>query len=100
MILIYITCKDKAEAKKISMHLLEKKLIACTNFYPIESMYAWKGKIKKDKEYVVIAKTAEENYNKVKEEVKKIHSYEIPCILKIKAEANSAYHKWIEENTN
>ena len=38
MILIYITCKDKEEAKKISKHLLEKKLIACTNMTPIETI--------------------------------------------------------------
>ncbi|MBU0629022.1 MAG: divalent-cation tolerance protein CutA [Nanoarchaeota archaeon] len=100
MILIYITAKDKAEAKKISKHLLEKKLVACINIFPIESMYWWKGKIEEGNEVVIIAKTKEENYNKVKEEVKKIHSYSVPCILKIKADANEEYQKWIEKETS
>lgn len=100
MILIYITCKDNKEAKKISKHLLEKRLVACTNIHPIESMYWWKGKIQDDKEVVVLAKTGEKNYEKVKEEVKKLHSYEIPCILRIRAEANKEYNKWIERETS
>ncbi len=100
MILIYITCKDNKEAKKISKHLLEKRLIACTNIHPITSMYWWKGKIQEDNEVVLLAKTGEKNYEKVKEEVEKIHSYGTPCILRIKAEANEEYNKWIEEETS
>ncbi len=100
MILIYITCKDNQEAKKISKHLLEKRLVACTNIHPIESMYWWENKLQEDNEVVIIAKTKEENYEKVKEAIKKIHSYEIPCILKIRAEANEEYNKWINEETS
>jgi len=96
MILIYITCKDNEEAKKLSKALLEKRLVACTNIHPIESMYWWKDKIQEDNEVVIIAKTKEQNYEKVKEEVKKLHSYEIPCILKISAECNEEYNDWIE----
>ncbi len=100
MILVYITCKDNEEAKKISRHLLEKKLIACTNIHPIESMYWWKGKIQEDNEVVIIAKTKDSCYDKVKAEVKKVHSYDVPCILKIMAEANKEYNKWINEESS
>ena len=100
MILLYITCKDKKQAKDISKHLLEKRLVACTNIHPIESIYWWKGKIQEDNEVVIIAKTKEENYEKVKQAVKTLHSYDIPCILKIKAEANGEYNKWVEESTH
>ncbi|MCH8003033.1 MAG: divalent-cation tolerance protein CutA [Nanoarchaeota archaeon] len=97
MTLIYITCKDEKEAVKISKHLLEKRLIACSNMYPIRSMYRWQGKIQDEKEFVLMAKTKEKNYGKIKEEVKKIHSYDVPCILKIDAEANESYNKWVNE---
>ncbi len=100
MILIYITCKDKKEAKSISKNLLEKRLVACTNIHPIESMYWWKGKIQGDNEVVIITKTKEENYEKVKQAVKKLHSYDVPCILKIKAEANEEYNKWVDKETS
>lgn len=97
MTLIYITCKNEEEAVKISKHLLEKKLIACSNMHPIRSMYWWEGKIQDEKEIVIIAKTLEKNYGKIKEEVAKIHSYDVPCILKIDAEANESYDKWVNE---
>jgi len=46
---------------------------------------------------VIIAKTLEKNYNKIKEEVLRLHSYSVPCILKITAEANESYDKWVKE---
>ena len=97
MTLIYITCKDEEEAVKISKHLLEKKLVACSNMHPIRSMYWWEGKIQDDNEVVIIAKTIGKNYNKIKGEVSKIHSYDTPCILKIDVEANEAFQEWIDK---
>ena len=97
MTIIYITCKDEEEAVKISKHLINKRLIACSNMYPIRSMYRWQGKLQDEKEFVLMAKTIEKNYRKIKEEVKKIHSYDVPCILKIEAEANESYDKWVNE---
>ena len=97
MTLIYITCKDHMEAEKISRHLLEKRLIACANLHSIRSLYWWQGKIQDSNEVVIMAKTLEKNYKKIKEEVKKMHSYDVPCILKIDAEANESYDKWVKE---
>ena len=45
MIVCYVTCKNKTEAKKISKHLLNKKLVACSNMFPVSSMYWWNKKI-------------------------------------------------------
>jgi|TARA_Y100000031_G_C8127185_1_gene341116 periplasmic divalent cation tolerance protein len=100
MTILYITCKDEEEAVKISKHLLEKRLIACSNIHPIRSLYWWEGKIQDTKESVIIAKTIEKNYNKIKEEVTKLHSYDIPCILKIDAEANESYDEWVKKEVD
>lgn len=94
MTLVYITCKDSKEAEDISIHLLKKRLIACANIFPIKSMYWWQGKIANDSENVIIAKTNNKNFKKIGIEVKKMHSYEIPCILKINATANKEYEAW------
>ena len=95
MTLVYITCKDKKEAEKISLHLLRKRLIACANIFPIKSMYWWKGKIENQAEVVITAKTLEKNYSKIKKEVSKLHSYSVPCILKIDTESNEKYDEWV-----
>jgi len=99
MTLIYITCKDKKEARKISRHLLEKRLVACSNMFPIESLYWWKGKIVDGKEHAILAKTLKKNVKKIREEVKNIHSYEIPCVIDIDAEANKDFLDWVRKES-
>lgn len=94
MIILYVTCKSNKEAKKISKLLLKKKLIACANIFPIESMYNWKGKLVEDKEVVLILKAFDKNYKKVEQEIKKLHSYEIPFIGKINVKVNKEYENW------
>ena len=59
MIFIYITAGNVQDAKKISEHLLKKKLVACVNIFPIESMYWWNDEIQENQEFVKI-------YNKYK----------------------------------
>ncbi len=97
MTLVYITCRNEKEAVKISKYLLEKRLIACSNIHPIRSLYWWKGKIQDEKEYAIIAKTIDKNYKKIKKEISRIHSYDVPCILKINAEANESYERWVKK---
>lgn len=70
MILVYITCKNNKEANKIAKQLLQKKLIACANIFPITSLYKWEGKIANDKETVLLLKAVEKNFEKIKKEVK------------------------------
>ena len=97
MTLVYITCKDEQEAVKISRRLLAKKLIACSNIHPIRSLYKWEGKLQDEKEYAIMAKTKGKHFEKIKNEARKIHSYKVPCILKINAEANEEYEKWVNK---
>jgi len=98
-IIIYITNPNLKTAKKVAAHLLKKKLIACANIFPIQSTYSWKGKVKNAKEYVAIVKTRHGYWELIKTEVQKIHPYDIPCIMKLEAEANHDYEKWIHSET-
>ena len=96
--LLYITHPSEAEAKRVSQHLLEQQLIACANIFPITSAYWWQGAIQNEQEWVSIVKTTLENYERVKNEVEKVHTYKVPCILKIEVEANRVYEQWIRES--
>ena len=95
MILFYITCKNKKEAEFISEILLKKKLVACTNYFKINSMYHWKKRLVRDNEFVLIAKTTEKNTINIEKEVLKIHSYNVPCIIRLNTDANKAYLNWL-----
>jgi periplasmic divalent cation tolerance protein len=100
MKLLYITTKDKEEAKKIAKELVKKKLIACANIHEIDSIYEWKGNIEDGKEVVLLAKTTDDLVYEAMEKVKKMHSYECPCILILPVEtANKEYVEWVTSVT-
>ena len=94
-IIVYITHGTELTAKKIANYLLDKKLVACANIFPISSAYWWKEKIQSEKEWVSIVKTVPELWERLQEEVEAVHPYDVPCIMKIEAEANKAYVNWI-----
>lgn len=96
MILLYVTCKDKTEAKKIVRMLLKKRLIACANLFPINSMYEWKGKIVDGREVVLVGKTTNGKADAAEKAIMRIHSYECPCIMRIPVKANKEFEGWIE----
>ena len=97
MILIYIPCANKEEAEKIGRVAVERHLAACANSFPITSCYGWKNSIKNEKEVVVLLKTSESKADELEQEIKKLHSYDIPCILRIKADVNEEYKEWMDE---
>jgi periplasmic divalent cation tolerance protein len=98
MIFIYSTFPNKKEAKKIGERLVQKKLAACVNIFPIESIYSWKGKIVKDKEFGAIIKTKKGNFKKVEKFILENHSYDTPCILEIPiGRATKRYLNWLNQ---
>lgn len=97
MILFYITNPSRAVARKVAQHLLRKRLIACANVLPVvDSAYWWKGKIEQTKEWALIAKTTATKAKAVEAEIRKIHPYTVPCIIKFGASANTDYERWLK----
>jgi periplasmic divalent cation tolerance protein len=98
MIMVYITCKDGEEARKIATHLLDNKLIACANIFPSNSLYRWENKLEDTKEMVIIAKSIKEKFKDIEKEVKNMHSYKNPCIVMIEiSESNKDYLDWVKD---
>jgi periplasmic divalent cation tolerance protein len=97
----YITTKEEKEAERIAKALLSKNLIACANIIPtIKSFFWWKKKIDEANETILIIKTRSSLKRKIIEEVKKLHSYEVPCIIFFPiVSGNQEFLEWIEKNT-
>ena len=99
IVTLYVNHKNQEEADKVVNYLLEKRLIACANFFSIKSRYWWKGAIENTEEVVSLLKTKKENFELVRDEILKIHPYETPCVLKLEAEVNDSYGQWILDET-
>ncbi len=95
IILVYITTPNVAEAKKIASALVQEKLAACANIFPIQSAYWWEGKIENGKEWVSLLKTASHLRRQLQEAIERLHPYEVPCIMQWEVIANKAYENWI-----
>ncbi len=101
--LVYITTKDKQEAKTIGKKLVKEKLAACVNIVDgMESIYRWEGEIVEDQETILIAKTPYHNVKELTERVKELHSYECPCVISLQLteqEGNEEYQHWLLKNS-
>ena len=97
--IIYITFGSEEDAQRISKQLVEERLAACANIFPIKSIYEWNATLQDDQEWVAIVKTTHERWPTLKSRVEEIHPYEVPCIMKIEVEANEKYEAWIHAQT-
>ena len=76
------TCPDMGVADAIACALVEERLAACVNILPgVRSFYRWKGKICQDGEFLLIAKTLEEEFEALAETIRELHTYDLPEIL-------------------
>lgn len=99
-IIVITTTSNKAEAEKIASALLELKICACIQIFPIVSMYHWKGKIEKSAEFQLLIKTTKRCYEKIEKEIKNLHSYETPEIIYTDIKGGSfEYLNWIDCET-
>ncbi|MBZ5704827.1 MAG: divalent-cation tolerance protein CutA [Acidobacteriia bacterium] len=98
--LVLTTAPSKEEAHKIARGLVDRRLAACVNIVPqIESVYRWQGKIEEAQEYVLVIKTTSGAFEKVRDAIRELHSYELPeCICLAIDGGSSAYLKWLEDS--
>jgi periplasmic divalent cation tolerance protein len=97
---IYFTVRDEEEAGRIGRTLVCEKLAACVNYFPVHSIYWWKGKVEESGENAVIAKTRADLAGKVIQRVKELHSYQIPCTVSwIIEKGDPDCFSWINEST-
>jgi periplasmic divalent cation tolerance protein len=95
--LIYITTRDKSQARDIGRYLVESHLAACVNIFDnMNSMYIWQDQFQDDQEAVLIAKTTQARLKDLIKAVKTRHDYECPCIAAMPiTEGNPDFLNWI-----
>jgi periplasmic divalent cation tolerance protein len=85
------------EAEKITQSLLEQRLIACGNIVShVKSFFNWLGKIDQAEEFLIVMKSRMDLFGQVAEQVKGLHSYEVPEVLAFPiVEGSKAYLDWM-----
>ncbi len=95
--MVYIPLPTKRAAKKIATILVKEKLAACANILgPSMSLYAWKGKVAKSREFIMLLKTTEAKFLKLEKRIVELHPNDCPCIVKIAVSSvHSPYLNWL-----
>ncbi|MHA1218964.1 MAG: divalent-cation tolerance protein CutA [Candidatus Heimdallarchaeaceae archaeon] len=100
LIQVQTTVLTEKEARTIALIMNEEKLSASVQFFPIVSIYNWNGQSEESEEFLIIIKSTQNKFEKIKKRLKELHSYELPQITSIKIDNyTQEYFDWIVKET-
>jgi periplasmic divalent cation tolerance protein len=98
--LVMTTCGDKTNAELIATTLVEKRLAACVQMFPIASVYRWEGAVQQAEEWMLLGKIRAADYADVEAAIAAVHPYSTPEIIEIGIENGAqTYLNWIASVT-
>lgn len=92
-------CETQEQAEKIATELVERQLAACVNILPgATSIYRWKGAIERSTESMLVIKSRVDLVNELRDEITRLHTYEVPEIVTVPITSGSAaYLAWMDK---
>ena len=99
-VVVLVTCGSRAEAQRIAQEIVARRLAACANVLemPVRSIYRWKGKVEKAREFLLLIKTSARRLPALEAEIKRLHSYDVPEFIAVPIVAGSpAYLRWLAD---
>jgi periplasmic divalent cation tolerance protein len=92
---VYTTIGTEDAARDLATTLLDERLIACANVFPVWSMFHWEGAVRSESELVMLLKTTQANVEALLKRVPEIHPYEVPCVEVFPAQqVHPPFAKW------
>lgn len=93
------TYADEETALREARRLVNSKLAACANILKVRSVYAWKGKIVEEPEFLVLYKTLTTRVTGLRKSLTKGHPYEVPEAVELTvASVNKPYSAWLAQS--
>ena len=98
---VLVTVSSPSEAEAIATILIEEKLAACINIFPVQSIYQWEGNIQQESEFQLVIKTNLAKFSELSSRIQEIHSYEVPEIIALPIVSGSeSYLSWLSDILN
>ncbi|WP_326525160.1 divalent-cation tolerance protein CutA [Sphingomonas sp.] len=98
--LVHVTFADAGEAERIGSQMIADRLAACVTIHPpCRSIYRWQGAVERGQEVPATFKTAPVRAVRLRAEVLRLHSYELPVIETTTADVSDEVAAWIAEST-
>lgn len=99
--LVLTTLPSAEAAAELAKAVVGEKLAACANLLPaVRSIYRWQGRVQDESEVLVLFKTRQEHFERLKARLLELHPYEIPEVLAVPVEQGyQAYLDWLGQET-
>jgi periplasmic divalent cation tolerance protein len=100
-VVVLVTCGSRAEAQRIAREIVSRRLAACANLLenPVRSVYRWKGKVERAREFLLLMKTSVRRLPALEAKVERLHSYDVPEFIALPIVAGSPkYLRWLAES--
>ncbi len=98
---VFVNVPSLDEAKTIAKSLIEAKLAACANIFPVHSIYNWQGELCSEDSYNLLIKTDLDQFDILEAKLKELHSDEIPEIIALPIVSGYApYMQWMATQIN
>ncbi|HEX9115476.1 MAG TPA: divalent-cation tolerance protein CutA [Anaerolineae bacterium] len=96
-VVVVVSAPNAGEAWVIAKALVERKLAACVQTFPIRSCYEWEGKIVEDNEVLIFIKSRREVFAQLEACVMEHTSYEVPEIVALPiVQGSEKYLRWLD----
>jgi periplasmic divalent cation tolerance protein len=99
-VVVSTTLEAREAAEAMAQEMVQRRLAACVQLWPITSFYRWEGEIERAEEVLLIAKTTAERAEEILSFIAQHHPYELPEILVTPVLSGHApYLRWLEQET-
>lgn len=94
------TIDTQDAADRIIARVLDEKLAACVQVFPITSHYVWQGERRCHAEVLLQMKIKTADWEALRVAISEVHPFDTPQIVRLPIEAGHApYLKWIDDVT-
>ena len=99
-VLVIMTAGSREEAARLAEMLVGAHLAACVQIMPeMESVYRWQGRVHREPEVLLLAKTTSACFAELEREVRALHTYDTPEIVSVPiTDVSAPYLEWLTGN--
>lgn len=97
---VLTTTDSQAAAEDLASRIVESRLAACVQIVPIASVYRWRGAVQREREWLLLIKTAAARWDELERFIRAAHRYETPEIVLLSIECGSSdYLRWLADES-
>jgi periplasmic divalent cation tolerance protein len=88
------------EARAMAHRLVQRRLAACVQLSPIESIYRWDDAVQQEPEVRLLCKTTAAGAPALHAAIRALHPYAVPAIFAVDInDAHPPFAQWVAEQT-